>query len=590
MGKSSNHSRAAHRRQARLTWLAVTSVAWLMAQPMLANAQQNPVVKPGDTEAPLGTVPQIEQLKPAMPLTKDGTGALSESAPPKELGKPNDDTLLDVTSFAVNASAPEALKAALPGLTASFTGPQRSYEDLVNAASAVTRFMQRELGYYLAYAYLPEQVPKDGVIKIEVLDGRLDQVIVQWPENLPVKREIIEGFLAKLQPGDVLKVRDVERVVFLINDLYGIRVRFEVKSGRTAGTASLVVTPQAEARTTTRVDFDINGSRYSGAQRLSGVASWASPLGRGDNLTASGLVSTTGGLKFGLLSYSSPVGNNGLKLGASVSAVKYQLDKSIFQLDLHGDATSASVFALYPLIRSRNLNVFTSATLENKEYTDTIASIETDKRTQDLQLGLVGDFRDNLLTGGVNAYELNWMRGKLSLNNTPLPLGVPANFNKYGLGFSRLQNLISGRLLGYVRYKGQIATTNLDTTERFGMGGPTGIRAYAPGEGTADIAHILTTELRWLPPESMFGRSAREMVFSAFYDIGKAKIRKDLQGTPSVTTNTPWLGGAGFGFVWDRPQSFAFRVSLAWATAGEAVNDKKEQSPRMYAVFSKSLF
>lgn len=539
-------------------------------------------------EAPAGTIPTIEQLKSDLPTSREMPAAsVPEPALPKELGKPSDDITLDVKAYSVDPSAPAAVREALPGLTAPFTGEQRSYEDLVNAVAAVTRFMQRELGYYLAYAYLPEQDPKDGVVRIALLEGRLDQVLLNWPDNLPVKRDVIEGFLARFKPGAILKVRDVERVIFTVNDLYGIRARFEVKAGRTPGTASLVVTPTAERRLSGRVELDVNGSRYSGSERVTAVATVASPLGLGDNLTVSGLTSISGGLKFGLVSYSAPVGTDGLKIGVSASTVKYQLDKDIFTLDLNGKANAYSVFGLYPVIRSRNLNTFALATLERKDYTDTIAGLTNDKRTSDLQLGVVGDFRDNWLTGGVNAYEFSWMRGRLSIDQGTL--AVPSKFDKYGLGFSRLQNIISNRLLAYVRYKGQIASENLDTTERFGLGGASGVRAFAPGEGTADSAHLLTTELRWLPPESMFGRVSREMVFSLFHDIGVAKLRHDLEGVPSVGDNTPTLAGAGLGFVWDRPQSFAFRMSVAWPTQGEPVNDKKERKPRVYATFTKSL-
>ena len=39
---------------------------------------------------------------------------------------------------------------------------------------------------------------------------------------------------------------------------------------------------------------------------------------------------------FGLAGYTLPVGADGLKLGASASYVRYQLDKSLLTLDLHG--------------------------------------------------------------------------------------------------------------------------------------------------------------------------------------------------------------------------------------------------------------
>src|SRR4029453_18755601 len=148
----------------------------------------------------------------------------------------------------------------LPEPTKPFTGTGRSYEDLVNAASAVSRFLQRELGYYLGYAYLPEQTPVNGVIRIAVLEGRLDEVILNWPEKMPVERSVVEAYLARLKPGEILRVRDVERIVFLVNDLRGLTARFEVKAGRPPGTASLVVTAQPEERVTSRIEIDSMGS------------------------------------------------------------------------------------------------------------------------------------------------------------------------------------------------------------------------------------------------------------------------------------------------------------------------------------------
>jgi hemolysin activation/secretion protein len=257
---------------------------------------------------------------------------------PRELGKPGEELTLDVTAFSVDESAPAALRAALPELTQRFTGPGRSYEDLVNAASAVTRYLQRELGYYLGYAYLPEQVPANGVIRIAVLEGRLDEVILNWPEKMPVDRAVVEAYLARLKPGEILRVRDVERIVFLVNDLRGLNARFEVKAGRTPGTASLVVTAQAEERVTSRVEVDSMGSRYSGVYRANVQATVASLAGRGDGLVVNLLSSFTRGLEFVLAGYTLPVGSDGLKVGISGSYTKYKLDEDLLDVSLSGDA------------------------------------------------------------------------------------------------------------------------------------------------------------------------------------------------------------------------------------------------------------
>lgn len=543
-----------------------------------------------------GVIPSAQQLQEGREQTMTPPESTAEvpvvpTAPPRELGKPVDDITLDVTAYEIDGLN-EVPRDVLAKLTAPYVGAARSYEDMVDAAAAVSRYMQRELGYYLGHAYLPEQSPKDGVVRIAVMEGRLDQVLLQWPDKMIVQREVVERYLARLKPGEILRVRDVERVVFMVNDLQGIRARFEVKAGRYPGTASLVVSPQSEARFSGKAELDSYGSRYSGTGRFNLVGTVASPLGRGDGLVLNAMTTFTGGMAFGLVSYVVPVGSDGLKLGASASKVRYELDKDAFPVGLNGDATAANVFGLYPLVRSRNLNVFALASFEHKEFEDRREiGLNTRKRSDDAQVGLVGDFRDNMLTGGVNTYELSVLQGDLTYQQGFVPSDTPARYQKVMAGYSRLQNLVSNRLLLYVRYKGQRAMQNLDTTERFSLGGPSGVRAFAPGEATGDEGDLFTAELRFLPLDSWFGRASREMVFSAFYDVGHAVFRRDpslpsLSALPG-TLNTTTLSGAGIGAIWDRSQSFGLRLNLAWPINGEGVSDPAKRVPRAYALMTK---
>lgn len=566
---------------------------WLLAAfwtlPLACAAQTGP---------PPGAVPTPEQLRPRLPATNTDASALPPAAPvPRELGKPDDDITLDVTAYDLAADAPAPLRAALPGLTAAFTGKGRGYEDLVNAAAAVTRYLQRELGDYLGYAYLPEQAPAGGVVRIAVLEGRLDQITLNWPDKMPVKREVIEAYLARLKPGEILKVRDVERVVFLVNDLRGVNARFEIKAGRTPGTASLVVTAQPEDRISSRVDIDTLGSRYSGVTRVSLLSTWSSPTGHGDGLVGNLLTSTNSGLRFGLLGYTLPVGADGLKLGASVSAVRYQLDKNELPLDLYGDATTVTVYALYPVVRSRNLNTFALVSADTKQFNDRqgTTGLNVKKKVNDLQLSVSGDARDDLLTGGVNTYEATVVTGKVDLEVRSVNNDNPPNYSLARFNLNRLQNLISNRLLLYASLRTQFAFKNLDNTEQFQLGGPDRVRAFAPGEGTGDAGTVASIELRFLPPEEWFGsygRIAREVVLSTFFDVGAITFRHDAtrQRISSPTfENSKTLSGWGLGAVWDRPRDFALRLYLAFPVSGTAVNDPVVKRPRIYATANKSF-
>lgn len=547
----------------------------LLAMPVWAGAVGTPPVVP--TPAELARPPETAR-----------TAELPLERPPvaRELGKPDDELKIDVAAYDLAPDAPTALREALPKLTAAFVGKERSFEDLVNAANEVTRFLQRDLGYYLGYAYIPEQVFDGRTVRIAVLEGRLDRVVLNWTEGLPVQREVVEAYLARLRPGDVLTVDAVERTVFLINDLRGIVTRAEVKAGSAPGTAILEFTPRAEARYSGSIDGDLNGSKVIGGQRLGAQVIMASPLGRGDGLSASVLATAGGGLLFALLGYTSPLGADGFKAGVSLSAVRYQLDKKEFPLGLDGTGTTLNLFALYPWVRSRNLNLFALGAVDAKFYVDNVAALSTRKRVDDGSIGISGDFRDSLLTGSVNTFELNLAQGRLNFAaGAPPGSDDAANFRKLSFAASRLQNIVSNRLLAYFAMRGQWALSNLDSTEQFRAGGPNGVRAFAPGEGTGDSGVAGSLELRWLPPASLFGKWANELVLAAFFDGAFIRYRHD----PNLVLRDPgyvnraWLGGAGLSLVWARGNEFAFRMSLARPTHGHAVGEPETRKPRFYA-------
>jgi hemolysin activation/secretion protein len=505
-----------------------------------------------------------------------------------ELGKPLNDVSLDVSAYRVEGIE-EKYQDEIQAQLVPYIGAKRSFEDLSSAAQVVTAFLQRELGYYLAYAYLPAQDIKNGVVTIAVLPGVLESVEVLWPqEELRVDRDIVESHLSRLKPGSVIRVDEVERVVFLLNDLRGIRMSFAIKPGTQPGKAILVATPSNDRALTGSVGLDANGSRFAGAYRGIATLSWESPLGVGDSLSVSHLQSETGGLDFTLLGYTLPVGSDGLKLGVNVSTVNYSLEENDFPLGLNGDAESIGAFALYPLIRSRNLNVFALAGYDKKEFTDrqSLSGLETVKELDSFRLGLSGDSRDSLVGGGLNFFNFSVEESKIHY-----PAGVPfglddeLNAMRVNYSFGRLQSLVPGKLMLWGLLRGQQALDNLDSSEQCSLGGATAVRAFAQGETSGDSCDLFTLEARYLPSIDWFGSTARELSFNVFYDQGRVRFREDARTQPTGFNNHAELAGYGLGFAWDRQDVFTFNLSLAWELAGVRRSDPKRQSPRIFASY-----
>lgn len=552
-------------------WLAQGS--WAQSQPSPQTPPQVP------TPSELAPRPAPPATDPAALPPRD-TGAL-----PREIPRPSGQLRLDVRAFEVAADAPAALREALPRITAPYVGPGRGYDDLAGAVAAVTRFLQSELGFYLGHAYLPEQAPRDGVVRIAVLEGRLDRIEIDAPEDSPVRPEVIERHLAALRPGEILLVRKVERAVLLVNDLRGIVARFEFAPGATAGTARLRVLVQAQPRWSARAEADVNGSRFLGRTRLGGGVTVASPLGRGDGLSLSALASTTGGLKFVSAGYTAPLGGSGLKAGASLGWARYRFDDEQFPLGLTGWSVTAGANLLYPVVRSRALNVFAIGTLEHKRYADRqeVLGLVTRKSADTLSIGSSGSLHDDLLGGASSTYDASATVGRMRFEEGQPPAEDDRDFRRASFALSRLQGLVDRRLQAYASLRGQWSFSNLDSTEQFRLGGPDGVRAFAPGEGAGDSGVLLSAELRWLLPAApALATGPADAVLGAFYDVGRIRRRHDPSRSVQAGPNSASFSGAGISLGWAMPGRFGLRASLAWPLHGTPTSDTAPRRPRLY--------
>jgi hemolysin activation/secretion protein len=108
-----------------------------------------------------------------------------------------------------------------------------------------------------------------------------------------------------------------------------------------------------------------------------------------------------------------------------------------------------------------------------------------------------------------------------------------------------------GSLSGQVSRAGK----NLDSSEKFYLGGSSGVRAYPSSEAGGGKGVMGNIELRWQP-------DARLML-AGFYDIGHVVMypAKNLQDVTAL--NQYSLKGAGFSAAWQFDNGAALKV--IWA-------------------------
>src|SRR6185312_6208123 len=125
-----------------------------------------------------------------------------------------------------------------------------------------------------------------------------------------------------------------------------------------------------------------------------------------------------------------------------------------------------------------------------------------DKQIHSGTFGISGDVSDKLNGGGYSTWSVAASMGKLDLSKNPTDeffdrIGpkTAGTFQKYNPAASRLQRITQRTTLSG-SYFGQLSSGNLDSSEKFNLGGPYGVRAYPVGEASGDEGHLFNVEFR----------------------------------------------------------------------------------------------
>src|SRR5581483_2970845 len=153
--------------------------------------------------------------------------------------------------------------------------------ELNSAADAVTRFYRRQ-GYPVARAIIPAQRVTDGVVHIEVVEGRIGKV--RFDGNRRYSDATLRARMATLTSGRVVTLDELERALLLLNDLPGLTARATLEPGTEFGATDVVVKVE-EKPVDVALQLSNTGRREVGTIRLDAGASLDNPLGFGDQIS-----------------------------------------------------------------------------------------------------------------------------------------------------------------------------------------------------------------------------------------------------------------------------------------------------------------
>lgn len=471
----------------------------------------------------------------------------------------------------------------LQDLVKDSIGQELNLDELQITAARIAQYFN-DRGYMVANAYIPAQKIKNGIVEITVVPGQYGSIDLRNHSKL--SPNAANRLLSQIKIGDYVKKDVLERTLLLISDIGGISINATLAPGKTTGTTDLIVEINDTNLLTSEFSMDNYGNRYTGEDRGNISLNFNNISGAGDMANLSGNKSSDGMNNFNF-SYLMQAGNRGARVGVGYSQLHYSLGREFEDLNASGTSKSSTIYGEYPLIRSRNRNLYARIGFEHSKLEDRIDYFNnafTSKHTNTLTFGLNGDSQDKFHGGGINNFALTVATGRLGIDggrdaygnsaqtDDKEGLNTAGSYTKGNFDFNRLQ-YINDRLNFYLGFSGQLASKNLDSSEKFYLGGANGVRAYPQGEASGDQGYLLTGELRWNLPTPSYQ-------LAVFVDNGRVTINKSP--IPGAGDNNRTLTGAGVGLLISPRKDYDIRVDYAWRLGSARATSDTDKSGRLW--------
>jgi hemolysin activation/secretion protein len=374
--------------------------------------------------------------------------------------------------------------------------------------------------------------------------------------------------LDDVKGDNIVSTNTLERAMLIINDTPGAKVTAaDVMPGQKVGTSDFAIKTEATNPYSGYILGDNYGSKYTGRYRVNLGLSANSPLGYGDKLSLNGVMSTTGDLKNGRVSYGFPLMDNGLRGELSAARTNYALDEEYTGQE--GVSSSLEASLSYPLIRTREETLKLSLGYAHKKMEEENVGTTT-KDSDSMNFG--AQYSKSCILFGLQSStsaSVTLTYGKLDdINNadTDGSYSKIAGSIEKAIAFNPEYSLTTS-----LRFQKALNNKNLDGSEDFSLGGAYGVRAFPDGEHSAENGYILGVELFYALP-SVEGINHKASIFA---DTGYAKMEND-----NGTLQSRQLSDIGIGYQASYKDFFA-KAQVARVIGEEKSTTEDEDSTRV---------
>jgi hemolysin activation/secretion protein len=421
-----------------------------------------------------------------------------------------------------------------------------TFQRLLDIVQSITD-VYRSQGYVSSRAILPVQTTHYGIVRIDIVEGKVDKVIVTGDPKKSAS--LVQKFGNRIADSDPLQAHDLEKYTLLANEIPGTQVHTIIKPSGNVNGASDLYMQTDHKNYAGYISYDNYRTRYIGPQQITAdleANSFLMPGDKGQLIFAK----TPKGeeLTFLNVNYGLALDSKGDRMLLGVIHDKTHPLFVLQPFDVDGTDNNYFTTVSFPIIRTttQNLTLYLNANYENsnvttfnqKLYTDQIRSLGFGASYNNIDqfLGvnsLYGDVRQGLPVLG---YTID-TNPATSFTSRP---GGHAVYTKIDFAMSRLQTVYKNLSL-YALLKGQYGFEPLLVSEQFAYGGIEVGRGYDIAEMLGDRAIAGSLEARLDFHPNKFALSLVQPYI--FYDFGKIWNITTVPGVPDNQSAT----SAGFG-------------------------------------------
>ncbi len=426
----------------------------------------------------------------------------------------------------------------------------------------------RKRGLFLARAYVPEQNITDQHVTINVLEGLLEDVVLDG-SDVYTPNTLKKPF-ARLIDRPV-EYRHIESALLQAADSPGIRFQAVFTPGKEAGGSILKLNTVKEQRVNAGLWLDNYGSQYTGKYRLrlSGTINNISSSADYLRMTLLKTFNPSNSIYYAV-DYERPLNRWNAFVGFDVSNNVFEVGQEFEELDIRGDSNAIGIHMRKVFVRQRDRNLFARLALRKKTSSSDQAStnIGEDELTV-LSLGLHYNGDSEWLLRGNHSAEMHYSQGLPdilgAMGSESSNISRGGDFNKINLRYTH-RYLLQKNQVVKIQYRGQFSSDPLSSIEQSALGGPNSIRAYPVSEVLMDSSHIVNLE--WQARSAQIEEELtwlKNFQFGAYYDFATGKRNQALANERAKAT----LKGIG-GFVEFQPfGNFQARLDLAFPQGGD---------------------